>query len=154
MAPAWQRYSGRFHQATGGALAETVRQRLHVLILSGGYGVLLAREPIGLHEAVLKTSWWPEHLLESVLAGYVRRHRLKFMRAFVSRNTPYRKVVERTDWKAAGVDDAVLLMPAGGSQYSVPITQGEAFAALIGGTTLDQNRRSSVRLPLNARKLV
>ena len=103
LAPAWQRYSGRFYQAAGGALAEAVRQRLHLLILSGGYGVLLAREPIGLYEAVLKTSWWPECVLEDVLAGYAQRHRLKCMRAFVSRTTSYRKVVERTNWKATGM---------------------------------------------------
>ena len=84
LAPAWQRYSGRFYQAAGDALAEAVRRRLRLLILSGGYGVLLAREPTGLYEAALRTSWWPEHVLEHVLAGYTRRHRLKCMRAFVS----------------------------------------------------------------------
>ena len=154
LAPAWQRYSGRFYQAAGDTLAEAVRQRLHLLILSGGYGVLLAREPIGLYEAALRTSWWPERVLECVLAGYARRHRLKCMRAFVSRTTSYRQVVERTDWKAAGVNDAVLLMPGGGSQDSVSRAQGEAFAALLSGTTLDQNWRSKAGLPLTCRKLV
>lgn len=154
LAPAWQRYSGRFYQAAGDALAEAVRRRLHLLILSGGYGVLLAREPIGLYEAALRTSWWPEHVLERVLAGYTRRHRLKCMRAFVSRTTAYRQVVERTDWKAAGVDDAVLLMPVGGPQDSVSRAQGDAFAALLSGTTLDQNWRSKAGLPLTCRRLV
>ena len=154
LAPAWQRYNGRFYQAAGGTLAEAVGQRLHLLILSGGYGVLLAREPIGLYDAVLKASWWPERVLECVLAGYARRHRLKCMRAFVSRTTAYRQVVERTDWKAAGVNDAVLLMPGGGSQDSVSRTQGEAFAALLTGTVLDQNWRSEAGLPLICRKLV
>ena len=69
LAPAWQRYDGCFYQAAGGALAEAVGQRLHLLILSGGYGVLLAREPTGLYDAKLKTSWWPERALECVLAG-------------------------------------------------------------------------------------
>ena len=123
-------------------------------LLSGGYGVLLAREPIGLYDAMLRTSWWPERVLESVLAGYARRHRLKCMCAFVSRTTSYRQVVERAEWKAAGVNDAVLLMPAGGSQDSVSRAQGEAFAALLGGATLDQSWRSSAGLPLMCRKLV
>lgn len=154
LVPAWQRYSGRFYQAARSATAEAVRRRLHLLILSGGYGVLLARERIGHYEAVLKTSWWPERVLECVLVAYARRHRLKRVRAFVSRTTKYRKVVAQTDWKAAGVEDAVLLMPAGGSRYSVPITQGEAFAALIGRTTLDQKWRSSVGLQLICHRLV
>lgn len=154
LVPAQQRYAGRFYQAAGDMLAEAVRQRLHLLILSGGYGVLLAREPIGLYDAELKTSWWPDRVLEGVLAGYARRHRLKCMRAFVSRTTSYRKVVERTDWKAAGMDDAVLLMPEGGSQDSVSRAQGEAFAALLSGTTLDRNWRSNAGLALICRKLV
>ena len=153
LAPAWRRYDGHFYQAAGGALAEAVRQRLHLLILSGGYGVLLACEPIGLYDAALKTSWWPESVLEGVLAGYARHHRLKCMRAFVSRTTAYRKVVERTDWNAAGVDDAVLLMPEAGSQASVLSAQGEAFAALLDGATIDHNWRSTAGLALLCRKL-
>ena len=154
LAPAWQRYDGRFYKAAGAALSEAVGRHLHLLILSGGYGVLLAREPIGLYEAKLKTGWWPRHVLESVLAGYAQRHRLKRMRAFVAGSTDYRKVVERTDWKGAGVDDAILLMPESGSQHSVPVTLGEAFAALLRGTTLDRSWRSSVGLSLICRKLV
>ena len=113
LAPAWKRYNGHFYQAAGDTLAEAVSQRLHLLILSGGYGVLLACEPIGLYDATLKTSWWPECVLEGVLAGYARHYRLKCMRAFVSRTTAYRKVVERANWNAAGVADAVLLMRKG-----------------------------------------
>lgn len=154
LAPAWQRYGGRFYQAAGAALSEAVGRHLHLLILSGGYGVLPAREPIGLYEAKLKTGGWPGHVLESVLAGYARRHRLKRMRAFVAGSTDYRKVVERTDWKGAGVDDAILLMPESGSQHSVPVTLGEAFAALIRGATLDRSWRSSAGLSLIYRKLV
>ena len=154
LVPAWQRYTGRFYQAAGDMLAEAVRQRLHLLILSGGYGVLLAREPIGLYDAELKTSWWPDRVLEGVLAGYARRHRLKCMRAFVSQTTSYRKVVERTDWKATGMDDAVLLMPEGGSQDSVSRAQGDAFAALLSGATLDRNWHSNAGLALICRKLV
>ena len=155
LAPAWQRYRGRFYQAAGEALADAVRRRLHLLILSGGYGVLLAREPIGLYEARLRASGWLDRILEDVLAGYARHHRLKRMYAFVSASGDYRKVVERTDWKASGMEEAVLLMPErGGSQYSVSRTQGEAFAALLGGATLDHRWRSTAGLALICRKLV
>ena len=155
LAPAWQRYSGRFYQAAGEALADTVRRRLHLLILSGGYGVVLACEPIGLYEARLRAGWWPDRILEDVLAGYARHHRLKRMYAFVSASGDYRKVVERADWKASGMKEAVLLMPErGGSQSSVSRTQGEAFSALLGGATLDHRWRSTAGLALICRKLV
>ena len=152
LAPAWRRYAGRLYQAAAGALDEAVSQRLHLLILSGGYGVLLSREPIGLHEAVLKTGWWPGRVLEDVLAGYTRRHKLKYMRAFVSETTAYRKVVERVDWKKAGVDDAVLLNPERGPQDSVSKAQGEGVAALLNGT-LGREWRSEAGLRLICRKL-
>ena len=155
LVPAWLRYSGRFYRAVGEALAEAVRRRLHLLILSGGYGVVLAREPIGLYEARLRAGWWPGRVLEDVLAAYARRHRLKRMYAFVSASGDYRKVVERADWKASGMEEAVLLMPErGGSQSSVPSTQGEAFAALLGGATLDHRWRGTAGLALICRKLV
>ena len=130
LVPAWQRYDGSFYQSARDALDWAVKKRLHLLILSGGYGVLLASEPIGCYDAPLNPCWWPERVLEDVLAGYAQHHRLKRLRAFIPAKCgyrPYREVVERVDWRAAGVDDAVIVTPDDGSQG------GEAFAALAHG---------------------
>jgi hypothetical protein len=45
--PAWQRYIGGLYVAADQALAKAVREGLHLLIISGGYGVVSAAEPIG-----------------------------------------------------------------------------------------------------------
>jgi cytoplasmic iron level regulating protein YaaA (DUF328/UPF0246 family) len=45
--PAWQRYTGSLYQASRDAM-ETARERgVHMIIVSGGYGLVLAAEPIG-----------------------------------------------------------------------------------------------------------
>ena len=128
LVPAWQRYDGAFYRTARQALDKAVEERLHLLILSGGYGVLLAGEPIGCYDARLNPCWWPERVLEDVLAGYARHHRLKRLRAIIPAEDgyrPYRETVERVDWRAAGVDDAEILSPDDGSEG------GEAFAALL-----------------------
>ena len=128
LVPAWQRYDGSFYQSARDALARAVEKQLHLLILSGGYGVLLASEPIGSYNAPLNRCWWPEDVLEDVLAGYARHHRLKRLRAFIPAKNgywSYREIVERVDWRKAGVDDNVIFTPGDGRQA------GEAFAALL-----------------------
>ena len=45
--PAWQRYEGMLYSAAGRALQGAIEAGLHVLIISGGYGVIKACEPIG-----------------------------------------------------------------------------------------------------------
>lgn len=148
--PAWRRYNGSLYTAARKALRTAVRMGLHILILSGGYGVLLADELIGYYNAHFKSNCWPENLLEKVIASYARHHRLKHMRAFASETTDYRKPVERVDWRAAGVDDAVLLTPERvRSMSKSPKAQGEALATLLSGGKIDPDWRSCDGLAIN-----
>lgn len=73
-APAWLRYDGSLYRAGRSALQGLLGAGAHVVILSGGYGAVLAREPIGMYEALLKPSWWPQRLLQRVLVAYAVRH--------------------------------------------------------------------------------
>ena len=126
-----------------------------ILILSGGYGVVLATEPIGNYEAVFNPSWWPRGLLERVLLSYAQRKGVQVVRAFASASTSYRKVVERTDWGSV-VTDALLLMPAGvgaGAMVKTPRAQGEALSALLRGSLLP-GWKSSDGVGLDSRALV
>src|SRR5262249_36750380 len=60
--PAWQRYTGTLYQAGRDAIKKAVEAGIHMIIVSGGYGLVLAAEPIGYYEAVFKNSWWPDNL--------------------------------------------------------------------------------------------
>lgn len=151
LVPAWQRYSGSLYQVGGQALRQAMKRGAHVIILSGGYGAVVATEPIGDYEARLRRSCWPNRLLERVLVNYAERQRLQSVRAFASKTTDYRNILERVVWRDAGIHDAILITPeaAGGAMRKSPTAQGEALAALISGT-LSTEWKSSDGLGIEA----
>lgn len=153
--PALQRYQGHLYQAARHELLGAVDRGFHLLILSGGYGILHACEPIGNYQAIFNRRWWPPGLLEEVLTNYLRAHHLTHVRAVVSASTSYRRLVESVNWHAAGAEDAVLLTPliaGGGAMVKAPRAQGEAMAALLTGRLSDE-WRSSDGVALQATKL-
>ena len=150
LVPAMRRYAGSLYQAAGDALYDLAQAGCHIIILSGGYGAVLASEPIGLYNQILKTSWWPHHILERVLIAHAQRVGLSSVRAFCSATSAYRTVLQRVRWRNAGIEDALLLMPQakrGGTRKS-PASQGEAVDALRDGT-LTTSWHSSYGLSLD-----
>ncbi len=144
------------YEAARADLAKAISKGLHVIILSGGYGLLLADEPIGLYEARFNPAWWPKGMLENILTVYATRHELNHVRAFASLTTSYRKVAERVNWGGAGINDAWLLAPEatrGGAMVKSPRAQGEALGAFVRGD-LVSNWRSSDGLKIHAMQLV
>ena len=61
--PAWRRYTGTFYQHARPALADAVAAG-HVVIISGGYGIARADEPIGWYDKALQLADWPGGLLD------------------------------------------------------------------------------------------
>ena len=152
---AWRRYDGHLYKAAREELRDALDNEMHILILSGGYGVLLANEPIGIYQARLNLAWWPQGLLEAVIASYTWRHKLKRVIAVVSRTTSYRSLLKRVDWRPTNAEEVVLLMPdtvRRGAMVKAPRSQGEAISALISGK-LNQGWRSSDGLRICAEKI-
>lgn len=146
--PAWCRYNGHFYRAKGvrkalqyGSLEQHNDDKPHVLILSGGYGIILREEPIAPYNQILNPLHWPNNVLQACLCSYVQHFGLKCVRVFAGRTTPYASVVRPTRrrpnmWAETEVKDAQLLYPVGhkgGAQVIVPRALGEAFAALMNG---------------------
>lgn len=152
--PAWQRYKGTLYVHARPALARFVDSGLHVLIISGGYGVIKACESIASYSAQLKLSHWQRGLLEEVLITYATHHRLRKMRAFVSQNTDYRRLLTRVPWQHSSVTDAILLTPEAvrGAMVKAPRAQGEAIAAFLIGK-LHDDWQSSDGLRLNVSRV-
>jgi hypothetical protein len=86
---AWQRYTGSLYQAGRDAIEAAIEAGIHMMIVSGGYGLVLAAEPIGYYKAVFKNSWWPDRVLDEVILEYLRRHRIRAVRAVASATTDY-----------------------------------------------------------------
>lgn len=146
---AWQRYDGTLYQTARPALAGLIEAGAHIVILSGGYGVVLASEPIGTYNTVLKPGWWPDRILERVLVAYARHHELSSVRAFASATSAYRQVLQRVRWSGEGIGERLLLLPEAkpGGLVKSPATVGEALIALHAGT-LTTGWRSSYGLGL------
>ena len=152
--PAYLRYSGELYQHGSAAIGRAVAAGQRVLIISGGYGLLLADEPIGMYEKRFVPSDWPDRLLEGCILDYALHERVSSVVAIVSCTTNYAKLVRRVDWKGAGLV-AKLLSPViqgGGAMKKVPRAQGQAVAALI-DANLPQIWRSSDSLCLKVCEL-
>ncbi len=136
LVPAWQRYRGSLYQAAHDELGKYLNGgNGHIVVVSGGYGLVLAGEPVGIYNAMFKKSWWPRGLLEEVLLEYAKQHHVKHVRAFASMTTEYGKLIKGVRWGAAGIGDAWLLAPepATGAMVKSPRAQGQALAALLRG---------------------
>jgi hypothetical protein len=104
-----------------------------VVILSGGYGLLRADEPIGAYNKVLSRSDWPPGLLESLLADEAVRVGAEAVIAFAAATTAYARLVRGAPWRQRGIADVFLLTvpgAGGGAMVEVPRRLGQAFTAL------------------------
>lgn len=147
--PAWRRYDGALYRTGRQAIAGLMEAGAHVVILSGGYGLVSATEPIGSYNTILKRAWWPHGILERALVAYARQAGVVSVRGFASATTDYRKVLQRVPWRVEGVEDALLIVPEAqpGGLVKSPATLGEALVALHAGT-LTAGWRSSHGLGL------
>lgn len=153
--PAWLRYTGTLYHSAQPALQTAVNQGQKLAILSGGYGLVLATEPIGYYERVFKYSDWPRGLLERVLLQYVRANEIQNVVAFVSATTGYRDLLNRVDWTAAELKTVSFVMPESvrGAMVKAPRAQGEALSALLQGK-LDADFLSSDGLQMELQRVV
>jgi hypothetical protein len=129
--PAWMRYTGLLYESARESLASAIDHGEHILIISGGYGVVKVEEPIGWYEAILNLAWWPRGLLERCILEYVRQHQLQDVVCFAGSKTPYARLLRRIPWQHSGLAGSRLLSPdlggEGGAMKKSPEAQGEAL---------------------------
>lgn len=145
MVPAWRRYAGGFYGLGSPVLRDATASGAHVLILSGGYGVVLAVEPIGDYDRAFRSGDWPHLLVSRCLAAYAERFELASVFAIAARSTGYAAAIRRVRWPAT-IASGVLISPdhsGGGAQAVVSRAAGEAFRELWRGRVSDGWRDSS-----------
>lgn len=148
--PAWRRYNGGFYAKAGDRLRDAVAREAPLLILSGGYGLLHPREPIGDYDKVMRLSDWPAGLLEDLLISEVRRRNVSSVVAFAAGSSDYAKLVRRTPWERTGVN-AFLVTVKGvekGASGKVPRLLGQAFACFWQGHLADRYPEGAAVEPL------
>jgi hypothetical protein len=133
--PAWLRYTGGFYATAGSELRDAVARDTPLLILSGGYGVLHAEEPIGDYNKILRLTDWPGGLLEDLLIREAGRRNVSSVVAFAASSSDYAKLIRRTQWKEVGIGAfLVTIKNAGmGASGKVPRRLGQAFACFWRG---------------------
>jgi hypothetical protein len=132
--PAWQRYEGTFYQTVGDGVRLAIAEGMTVLIISGGYGLVLGQEPIGFYERPLSLTDWPRGLLAECLEAVTAAVDASRLLAFCARTTAYAQLVREVPWEATGVDVRVVtpeLFGRGGAQLLVPRALGEALRAAL-----------------------
>jgi hypothetical protein len=129
--PAWRRYTGRFYENCPTALAEAVAQDANIVIISGGYGLVAAKEPIGWYDKIFKLTDWPPGCLQRALLHRVAQTRPASVVAFVSATTDYAKLIRKTPWNQAGIPVHLITRRAAqdGAMSKVPKTLAQAFNA-------------------------
>ncbi|WP_037305385.1 hypothetical protein [Amycolatopsis orientalis] len=128
--PAWLRYTGHFYRNVGPALGEAVENG-RTLILSGGYGILRADEPISYYDRKLKLGDWPSGVLEDAVLGEARRISATKVVTFVSASADYAKLIRRIPWGGTEFSAVLVTMDfhGGGAQIEVPRRLARAFSA-------------------------
>jgi hypothetical protein len=150
LAPAWRRYAGHLYTALAGVMPDALESGIHLLIISGGLGVVLAEEQIPMYNRIFSPGLWPHDLIPRCLADYAARHQIREVRAFAGAATPYAHVIRRVRWEVTAVEDAVLISPAGPARGAlVPVSRAlgqAAYRFLAGG--LPAAWRSTDGLPI------
>ncbi len=142
---AWRRYSGTLYKAAGSGLASAVAVGVPILILSGGYGLVLAEEPIGIYNRRFSFRDWPRHLIEECLAAAAKSLGVRTVVAFCARTTDYAQVIRRAPWSKYGIDAWLAsadMDGRDGARVFVPRASGQAVAAFLNGK-FDEHWRST-----------
>jgi hypothetical protein len=153
--PAYVRYSGQLYEHGSKSIGTALGNGYQIMIVSGGYGLVLANEPIGIYDKSFVLSDWPCGLLEGCLLYHARQAGIRSIVAVMARSSGYAKLVKKVRWKDAGLAAKLIspICPAlSGAQGKVPRAQGQAIAALI-AAGLSQDWRSSDSLPLEIEDL-
>jgi len=126
-----ERYDGYLYGSGREAIRTLLDRGSRVLIVSGGYGLVLPDESIGMYGCVFQPKMWPNRLIERSLAAYAEETGVKQVVGVLSATTDYAKVFRRTAWPLA-VESVHLLAPeaVGGAMVKAPRAQGEALAAI------------------------
>ena len=149
--PAAERNNGHLYRSAGAALDALVRSSAGVLIMSGGYGIVSAAEPIGWYEQVYRPSNWPDGLVGRCIAGYATAVNATTVVGMFSASTAYAKAFRTVQWPEA-VQNVFLLSPQArardGAQIKAPRALGEALTEISRHQRLSSSWTSSDGLPM------
>ena len=152
--PAAERYTGNLYQGAGDTLGVLAGAGADILIISGGYGVVLPFELIGWYDQEFRNSMWPNGLVARCLGAYAEATSATAVVGLLSATTQYAGTFRKTRWPD-GVKQVfhVWPEPKAGTMVKAPRAQGEALKALSRDHYLHPGWTSSDRLMMQVTRL-
>ena len=139
---ALDRYSGNLYSID--SFRETVRasysmKNVHILIMSGAYGILLLNERIHYYKQPINAQYWKLNRLPDVIEEYIEKNNISHVYGFFSFSTDYIKIMKGINWNRlrhiANLEIArtyyVDFRGSGGAQVIVPQTTGMLIVSFI-----------------------
>lgn len=129
--PAWQRYIGTFYKNCRPSLAAAAAGSANIVIVSGGYGVVTATEPVGWYDKRFTLADWPPSCLERALLYRAAQTHAESVIAFASATTDYAKLIRKTPWTTLSKPVYLVTgkVSGGGAMVKVPKALAYAFSA-------------------------
>ena len=148
--PAVERYTGTLYEAATGIFQRLDKVGAEVVIVSGGYGIVLGGESIGWYSQNFDEQMWPDKLVARCLGAYADATRATTVIGLFGRSTSYARVFRQARWPAT-VERAWLISPevsGGGAQVKTPRATGEALVEIATSHGLPGGWRSSDGVPV------
>ena len=106
-----ERHCGTLYESARGTLERLCRSVAGVAIISGGYGVVLAREQIGWYEQRFDQAMWSDDLVPRCLSAYAKVIGARTVVGMFGATTPYARAFRRAKWPSE-IEDAWLVSPS------------------------------------------
>lgn len=123
------------------------KQNIHILILSGAYGILTPSERIFDYNKQINAKHWNEFGLPEVIHEYIVQNNITHVFGFFSISTDYMKIMNSINWSKVKKDSNIKIARTyyvnfkdlGGAQVIVPQTTGSLIYSFI-KSNFDQER--------------
>lgn len=144
--PAFRRYQGTLYGSAAGALERVEESGANVVVVSGGYGVVASRDPIGWYDQQFAERMWPQRLVARCLSAYAASTKATTVLGLLDGTTAYAKVYREVQWPPT-VENAWLASPDLNSRCAQRAI-GEALAEIADSGDLPEGWTSSDGVPL------
>ena len=115
------------------------RKDIHILIMSGAYGILTPSEKIHYYRKLMNAKYWKKHCLTKIIEEYIDRNKITNIYGFFARTSAYIKIMKSISWLKLKENTSLIVaityyinfQSKGGALRIVPETLGKLIVSFI-----------------------